>query len=87
MRKRLGSSGKAPVQKLEQAVTGSTFALISCFIALVVSFFGVRFGVDFLNFLERNTDGDIFIGYKDQPVMITQGVVSLLAVIFILSRK
>ena len=87
MRKRLGCSDKAPVQKMEQSLTANSFALASCIVALIISFFGIRFGVDFLNFLEKNTDGSGFVGYNDQPVLIVQGVVGLLAVLFILSRK
>ena len=87
MRKRLGSSGKAPVQKMEQSLTSNSLALISCTIALVVSYFGVRFGVDFFNFLEVNMEGDDLISYSDQIVMIFQGVIGLLSVMFILSRK
>ena len=87
MRKKLGASDKAPVQKMEQSLTTNSFALISCVIALILSFFGVRFGVDFLNFIESNTEGNNLISYNDQPVMITQGAVCLLAIAFILSRK
>jgi hypothetical protein len=87
MRKRLGSSEKAPVQKMEQSVTSNSFAFISCTIAVIISYFSIRFGVDFLNFIETNTEGSGLISYSDQPVMITQGAVSLLAILFILSRK
>ncbi|MCH2205311.1 MAG: hypothetical protein MK132_05525 [Lentisphaerales bacterium] len=87
MRKRLGCSDKAPIQSLEQSLTSNSFTLISCLIALIISFFAVRLGVDFINFIESNTEGDIFIAYKDEPVLIVQGIVCFLAVVFIFSRR
>ena len=87
MRKKLGCSDKAPIQALEQSATSNSFTFISCLTALIISFFSVRFGVDFLNFIETNTEGTGFIAYKDEPVMITQGIIGALAVIFIYSRK
>ena len=87
MRKKLGCSDKAPIQTLEQSVTNNLFTFISCLIALVISFFAVRLGVDFINFLERNSQGDTFIAYKDQPVLIAQGILCTLAVFFIFSRR
>lgn len=87
MRKRLGCPDKAPIQALEQSFTSNSFTLISCVIALTISFFAVRLGVDFINFLENNTEGTTFIAYKDQPVLIVQGVVCFLSVAFIFSRR
>jgi hypothetical protein len=87
MRKRLGSSEKAPITQMEQSLTSNSFSLVACVMALIMSYFGVRFMVDFLNFLEKNMDGNNFIGYDDQIVMISQGVVGLISVAFIMGRK
>ena len=87
MRKRLGSLEKAPIQKIEQNTTRSSFALISCCIALIVTWFGINFAVDFFNFLEENTEGSNFISYSDHIVYYIKAAVGLLSIAFILNRQ
>lgn len=87
MRKRLGSLDKAPIEKMEQAITKNTFALISCTAALLLTHFGINFGVDFLNFLEENMEGTDFMTYNEPAVLYVKGAVGLFAILFILKNQ
>ena len=88
MRKRLGSLEKAPIQKIEQGTTKNSFTFISCGFALLFTYFGLNFGVDFYNFLEENTsDVPSYIKYTDDIIWYIKGVVALIAVVFIINRQ
>lgn len=87
MRKRLGSLEKAPIEKMEQGATNNSFALISCAVALVLTYFGINFVVDFYNFLEENMEGTDFLMYNEPIVWYVKGGVGLFAVVFILNRQ
>ena len=87
MRKKLGCLEKAPIQRLEQRATKNSFAFISCFFALIVTYFGINFCVDMWNFLEENSDGTNFIANSDQIVWYIKGTVGLISVVFIMNRQ
>ena len=87
MRKRLGSLDKAPINKIEESATKNSLTAITCVIALVVTYFGVNFGVDFFNFMEENTEGDNFMKYNDEIVLYIKGAIGLLSVIIIINRR
>ena len=87
MRKRLGSLEKAPIEKNEQSFTRKSLALLSCCVALIITHFGVNFGVDLLNFLEKNTGGNNYIIHGNEIVWYTKGVLATVAVVFILNRQ
>ena len=87
MRKRLGSLDKAPIHKIEQSATKNSFTGVACGFALLFTYFGVNFGVDFYNFMEENTDGTNFLSYTDNIVWYIKAAVGLIAVLFIMSRN
>lgn len=86
MRKRLGSLEKSPIDKLSHGAQKSTFMIMACVVALILTHFGVDFGVDFLNFFEENADGNDFILHSSPMVWYAKGFVAFLALIFIIKR-
>ncbi len=87
MRKRLGSLEKSPIEKLSHGAQRGSFAIIACIVALFLTHFGVDFVVDFLNFLEDNTEGNDFILHSASTVWYTKGIIALIALFFIIKRQ
>ncbi len=87
MRKRLGSLEKSPIEKLSHGAQRGAFALFASVVALILTHFGIDFGVDFLNFLEENTDGNDYILHSSPIVWYTKGFVALVALFFIIKRQ